>query len=65
MIEYKVRVDDDGGEYWRNSKGVLHREGDQPAYICPNGYKSYYINGKRHRESGPAVIYADGEVEYW
>ena len=65
MIEYEVLAYEYGSKYWRNSKGQLHREGDKPAYIHRNGYKEYRINGKLHRESGPAVITPTGRVEYW
>ena len=30
-----------------------------------NGYKSWWLNGLRHREDGPAVEYADGSNEWW
>ena len=39
MIEYTVKVDDNGNKFW-------------------------YTNGKRHREDGPAIEYADG-TKYW
>ena len=65
MIEYKVEVYNDGAEFWRNSKGKLHREGDKPAIVALDGYKSYWKNGRLHRDNGPAVIYADGCVHYW
>ena len=39
MIEYTVRVYDDGTKYW-------------------------YLNGKKHREDGPAIEWADG-TKYW
>ncbi len=32
--------------------------------VHPNGDKRWYLNGKRHREDGPAVDYANGE-KYW
>jgi hypothetical protein len=35
MIEYTVKVNNDGDKYW-------------------------YLAGKRHREDGPAIEYADG-----
>jgi hypothetical protein len=28
--------------------------------VYPNGTKYWYLNGKRHREDGPAVEWADG-----
>ena len=43
-------------EYWGNREwhkdGVLHRDGDLPAYISAQGDKEYYQNGKRHRDIG-------------
>jgi hypothetical protein len=42
---------------------MLHRE-DGPAVEGYDGYKAWYINGKRHREDGPAVEGADGS-KYW
>jgi len=30
----------------------------------PNGTKYWYLNGKRHREDGPAVEYPNG-TKYW
>ena len=32
--------------------------------VYTNGTKFWYLNGKRHREDGPAVEYADG-TKYW
>ena len=31
----------------------------------PNGDKAWYLNGKRHREDGPACEYASGAKEWW
>lgn len=42
-----------------NGRG-LHRV-DGPAYMrISDGYKSWWIDGKRHREDGPAIELADG-----
>ena len=30
-----------------------------------NGNKYWYLNGKYHREGGPAVEYPDGTKEWW
>ena len=38
---------------------VSHRE-DGPAIEGYDGYKAWYINGKRHREDGPAIEYLWG-----
>jgi hypothetical protein len=32
--------------------------------VYPNGTKYWYLNGKLHREDGPAIEYADG-AKYW
>ena len=32
--------------------------------VYANGDKSWYLNGKRHREDGPAVEYASGD-KFW
>ena len=62
MIEYTVKVWDNGNKSWYLN-GKLHRE-DGPAYECANGDKSWYLNGKLHREDGPAIEYANG-YKYW
>ena len=58
-LKYRVNVSNDGVKTYRNSEGFLHRE-DGPAYINPNGYKAWWLNGQRHREDGPAVIMKNG-----
>ena len=62
MIEYTVRVYDDGTKYWFLN-GKRHRE-DGPAIERANGSKLWYLNGKIHREDGPAIECADGN-KYW
>ena len=38
---------------------------DEPAIIYKNGTLVWYKKGKIHREKGPAVIYANGDTEYF
>ena len=33
--------------------------------IYPNGEKHWYLNGKYHREDGPALEFANGDREWW
>lgn len=33
--------------------------------VSDNGYKTWYLNGKRHREDGPAVEDADGSKKWY
>lgn len=53
LVEYKS-ITDNGITKYYNGKGNLHRV-DSPALIYPNGRREYYIDGKRHREGGPAI----------
>ena len=49
----------DGGNtmyYADATKKQLHRV-DGPAVEYPNGDKEWWVNGKRHREDGPAVCW--------
>ena len=43
MIEYTVKVYDDGGKYWLLN-GKRHRE-DGPAFEGAGGGKAFYLNG--------------------
>ena len=63
MIEYTVKVFDNGTKYWRLN-GKLHRE-DGPAVELANGSKEWYLDDNLHREDGPAVEYADGDKEWY
>ena len=46
----------------------LHRE-DGPAFINPNNFGNgaleWFIDGKRHREDGPAIEYYNGNKEWF
>lgn len=33
--------------------------------VSSNGSKSWWLEGKRHREDGPAVEWADGTKSWW
>lgn len=70
---YRISVDFDARYLHQNhrhteyfEKGVLHREGDQPAVDIPGYKKEWWKHGKRHREDGkPAVEMEHGYKEYW
>ena len=63
MIEYTVRIDEDGNRsWWFNSQ--LHREGG-PAVEYADGTKYWYLNGKLHRIDGPAIEYTDRNRSWW
>jgi len=59
MIEYTVKVLDNGDKFWFLN-GKLHRE-DGPAVEYSDGSKKWYLNGKLHREDGPAIESSDGD----
>ena len=62
MIEYTVKVFNNGSEYWYlNDK--LHRE-DGPAVKHLSGDELWYIDGKLHRIDGPAIEYNTGS-KFW
>lgn len=42
----------------------LHRENNLPAVIYEGGKMSWWLDGKRHRTDGPAVV-DNGVEEYW
>ena len=62
MIEYTVKVFEDGYKEWYLN-GQLHREGG-PAVEWPTGVKEWFLNGLTHREDGPAIEYPDGSKEW-
>ena len=33
--------------------------------VNSNGTKRWYLNGKLHREDGPAIEWSDGSKEWW
>ena len=63
MIEYQVKINDNGDKFWYMN-GKPHRE-DGPAIEQINGSKIWCKNGKYHREDGPAIEWADGDKEWY
>ena len=63
MKTYTVVESTNGNQSWRNQNGQLDRSGG-PAVI-ENGTKSWYKNGKLHREDGAAIERNCGSREYW
>jgi len=33
--------------------------------VYPDGNKAWYLNGKRHREDGPAIEYSNGDKSWY
>lgn len=63
MIEYNVKVHENGDKEWYLN-GKLHREGG-PAIEWASGSKEWWINNKLHREDGPAIERANGSKFWW
>ena len=55
MNEKPIKKETDEFVCWHNSHG-LHREGGLPAKIWKDGMMIYMIDGKLHREDGPAIV---------
>lgn len=47
--------------------GVIHREVGKPSQLWATGDLDFYVNGKLHREDGPAVIRntPEKEIQFW
>ena len=56
-------IHDNGDQCWYKDD-KLHREDDLPAIIWADSSKFWAINGKCHRENGPADMHVDGKI-YW
>ena len=48
---------------WRNHLGQYHRV-NGPAFTNSRGVRAWYLNGRRHRLDGPAVIWPSGREEW-
>lgn len=64
MNNYARKEVQDGGIFYLNDKGELHRL-DGPAVVGPNGDIEWYVDGKLHRLDGPAEQYIDGHKGYF
>ena len=62
MIEYTVKVLDNGVKFWFHA-GKRHRE-DGPAIEWGGGAESWYLNGDCHRTDGPAIVRSSG-AKHW
>ena len=64
--EQFIHIDEDGAKlYYADRKMTIRHREDGPAIERADGYKVWYINGKRHREDGPAVEGFNGYKEWY
>ena len=59
------KYDNYGDIYYYKKDSYISHNPYGFAYITKNGYKAYLIENKIHRLDGPAVIYPNGEEEYY
>jgi hypothetical protein len=66
MTPQYIRINEFGTKRYYKDKEmtIFHRE-DGPAIEYTDGYKGWYLNGKRHRVDGPAIEYPDGVKEWY
>ena len=59
-----IEISEYGSKFYHSDKEmtIYHRE-DGPAFENKKGYKAWYLNGKLHREDGPAVKWVS--AKYW
>lgn len=66
-MRYTVVVEEQVTRWYKEGTEILHREGG-PAVEWTKGVhagaKIWWVDGLRHREDGPAIIYEDGS-KYW
>jgi hypothetical protein len=67
------REDDKPARIWKFGKvfcwwykdGQLHRDDNKPAVLLPNEIMQWYKEGKLHRVNGPALMYPNGNSDYY
>ena len=58
-------IDESKNTYYYKKDTKIKHNPYGPAFINKTGYKEYWIEDKYHRLDGAAVIYSDGDVEYF
>jgi len=71
MKAYTVKIYDKLTQWFLNSKRLLlggpaveYIDGDKFESIAVNGDKFWFLNGKLHREDGPACEYENGDKSW-
>lgn len=58
-------TDEIGNKFWKDDKGLFHRDNDLPAVIKWDGQKEWYQHGRLHRDGGPAIIHGSGGEKWF
>jgi hypothetical protein len=64
MENYTNKVEKMGVIYYFNHKEQIHRL-DGPAIVWADGSEHWYMNGKRNRENGQAIIASNYKHKEW
>ena len=64
MVNGNCVIECDGSIVYRLKDYGYHRI-DGPAFENPDGYKAWWLYGKRHRLDGPAIEHADGSYSWY
>ena len=62
-LKYHIELGRNGTRKYYNHAWQLHCE-DGPA-VVRTGESHWFLNGRRHRENGPAIEYINGHTEWW
>ena len=62
---YKRTTSGGSTYYYKDEARTIFHRIDGPAIELSDGYKAWYVNGKRHRLDGPAIEYANGTKAWY
>jgi hypothetical protein len=51
--------------YYKDKDRTIRHRIDGPAFEYADGFKAWYVNGKRHRLDGPAIEYTGGDKAWY
>ena len=58
---HESKMVDSIGIFWKNKQDQLHRDNDWPAIEYSSGSYAWFVNGKKHRLTGPAFDSFSGQ----
>ena len=65
MTQVPTEIFSSGLKLWKNKKGQLHRNNDEPALTCSH-VQCWCENGEWHRDGDlPALVYSNGTKKWY
>lgn len=61
MAKQYTNTNNLGTFYYKDPEMTIRHRTDGPAIEYANGYREWWVNGKRHRLDGPAYEHAKGD----